>query len=310
MAWTLAFKWVRSSPGKASSASSRLSPPASAKAQKPFSTAATRKFPATNPAISLHRPFLMACLPPASLPIRKSSARYSVSFTPIRLTKPWIFCAAALTATKPRFSPRAVPPPPWPISHSADGKRVSSESSTARAATPSNFSPNPKSSSSAGRARKRASSKLLLMTTKPLHLDMREQIECAQTLASRFYTDPAILEIEKARILRRTWQLVGTLSQGCGEVNGMKRTISDPESFFTADLAGEPIIVVRDKEGALRAFSNVCRHRAGPIALGSGCKNVLRCQYHGWTYTLDGRLIGTPDVEAVEFRERSTMGIV
>jgi phenylpropionate dioxygenase-like ring-hydroxylating dioxygenase large terminal subunit len=39
----------------------------------------------------------------------------------------------------------------------------------------------------------------------------------------------------------------------------------------------------------LRAFSNVCRHRAGPIALGSGCKNVLRCQYHGWTYTLDGR---------------------
>src|SRR6202162_6697973 len=147
------------------------------------------------------------------------------------------------------------------------------------------------------------------MITKPLHLDMHEKIECAQTLASRFYTDPAILEIEKARIFRRTWQLVGTLNQPCGEVNGNKRTISDPESFFTADLAGEPIIIVRDKEGALRAFSNVCRHRAGPIALGSGCKNVLRCQYHGWTYTLDGRLIGTPDVEGVEFFERITLGI-
>jgi choline monooxygenase len=148
------------------------------------------------------------------------------------------------------------------------------------------------------------------MNTKPLQLDVNEQIECAHTLASRFYTDPAILDIEKTRIFLRTWQLVGTLSHACGEVDGGKRTISDPESFFTAEVAGEPIIVVRDKQGVLRAFSNVCRHRAGPIALGSGCKNVLRCQYHGWTYTLDGRLIGTPDVEGVEFFDRSTMGMV
>ena len=144
----------------------------------------------------------------------------------------------------------------------------------------------------------------------PLQLDLNEQIECAQTLASRFYTDPSILETEKARIFRRTWQLVGTLNHACGEVNGVNRTIADTESFFTADVAGEPIVVVRDKEGTLRAFSNVCRHRAGPIALGSGCKNVLRCAYHGWTYTLDGRLIGTPDVEGVEFFDRSTMGMV
>jgi choline monooxygenase len=148
------------------------------------------------------------------------------------------------------------------------------------------------------------------MSTKPLHLDMHEQIACAQTLASRFYTDPTILEIEKARIFQRTWQLVGTLHQSCGEANGVKRTISDAESFFTMDVVGEPVIVVRDKRGELRAFSNVCRHRAGPIALGSGCKNVLRCQYHGWTYALDGRLIGTPDVDGVEFFDRSAMGMV
>jgi len=147
------------------------------------------------------------------------------------------------------------------------------------------------------------------MQTKPFHLDVHEQIESAQTLASNFYTDHAILEIEKARIFRHTWQLVGTLDHACGEVNGVPRTIADPESFFTADIAGEPILVVRDKQGTLRAFSNVCRHRAGPIALGSGCKNVLRCQYHGWTYTLDGRLIGTPDIEGVEFFDRSTMGM-
>ena len=148
------------------------------------------------------------------------------------------------------------------------------------------------------------------MSSEPLHLDVHEQIECAHTLASRFYTDPAILDVEKERIFRRTWQLVGTLGHECGEVNGVKRTIADPESFFTVDVAGEPIIIVRDKQGTLRAFSNVCRHRAGPIALGSGCKSVLRCAYHGWTYTLDGHLIGTPDVEGVEFFDRSTMGMV
>jgi choline monooxygenase len=150
------------------------------------------------------------------------------------------------------------------------------------------------------------------MITKPtetLRLDVNEHIECAQTLASRFYTEPAILEIENARIFRRTWQLVGTLNHACGEVNGVRRSIADPESFFTTEVAGEPIVVTRDKSGVLRAFSNVCRHRAGPIASGSGCRSVLRCGYHGWTYTLDGRLIGTPDVEGVEFFDRSTMGM-
>ena len=151
------------------------------------------------------------------------------------------------------------------------------------------------------------------MPKNPLHLDVHQQIESAHTLASKFYTDPAILEVEKSHIFRRTWQLVGTLNQPCGEgrnANGAPRTIAEPESFFTADVIGEPVVVVRDQQGALRAFSNVCRHRAGPIAAGSGCKNVLRCGYHGWTYALDGRLIGTPDVEGVEFFDRTTMGMV
>jgi len=153
-------------------------------------------------------------------------------------------------------------------------------------------------------------------TPKP---EVHAQIESAHTLASRFYTDPAILEVEKTRIFRKTWQLVGTLAQPCEEraVAGATssrgigpRTIADPETFFTADVVGEPAVVVRDKQGVLRAFSNVCRHRAGPIAQGCGSRNVLRCAYHGWTYTLDGRLIGTPDIEGVEFFDRSTMGMV
>jgi phenylpropionate dioxygenase-like ring-hydroxylating dioxygenase large terminal subunit len=159
-------------------------------------------------------------------------------------------------------------------------------------------------------ARQKSSRPETLAGDDPLKIDVNEQIECAFTLASRFYTDPAVLEVERNKIFRRTWQLVGTLSQPCGEADGVKRTIADPETFFTADVVGEPIVVVRDKQGALRAFSNVCRHRAGPIAAGSGCNNVLRCGYHGWTYTLDGRLIGTPDVDGVEFFDRSTMGMV
>ncbi|HYL63611.1 MAG TPA: SRPBCC family protein [Candidatus Methylomirabilis sp.] len=144
------------------------------------------------------------------------------------------------------------------------------------------------------------------MSTPSAKPDIHYQIESAQTLASRFYTDPTILDREKSGIFRRTWQLVGTLSQQCGA----HRTISDPETFFIADVVGEPVVIVRDKQGTLRAFSNVCRHRAGPIAQGCGSKNVLRCAYHGWTYTLDGRLIGTPDIDGVEFFDRSTMGMV
>ena len=150
----------------------------------------------------------------------------------------------------------------------------------------------------------------LRMTAQPLRFEIDEKIECAETLASRFYTEPAMLELERERIFRRTWQLVGTLSQECGEVNGAKRTIADPESFFTVEVAGEPVVIVRDKSAILRAFSNVCRHRAGPIAQGAGCRHVFNCAYHGWTYTLDGRLIGTPEVDGVAFFDRSTMGMV
>jgi len=147
------------------------------------------------------------------------------------------------------------------------------------------------------------------MSTEHPRISINDKLECAETLPSRFYTDPSILALEKSKIFHRTWQFVGTLSQPCGEINGKPRTIADPESFFTCDVAGEPVVVVRDKSGTLRAFSNVCRHRAGPIAERSGCRSVFNCGYHGWTYTLDGRLIGTPEVDGMEFFDRSTMGM-
>ena len=143
-----------------------------------------------------------------------------------------------------------------------------------------------------------------------VNLGMSERMECLETLPSRFYTEPGVFGLEKEKIFRRTWQLVGTLSQVCGEAHGAPRTIAEPGAFFTVDVVGEPVVVVRDNDGVLRAFSNVCRHRAGPIAQGAGCRNVFQCGYHGWTYTLDGRLIGTPEVDGMEFFARSTMGML
>ena len=147
------------------------------------------------------------------------------------------------------------------------------------------------------------------MKPKSIEIEFERNIECAWTLPSRLYTDPAVLELEKERIFLRTWQLAGTTRQPCGEAGGIAKTLEDPETYLCADVAGEPVVLARDKDGVLRAFSNVCRHRAGPIAEGAGCRKTFRCGYHGWTYTLDGRLVGTPDVEGMEFFDRSTMGM-
>lgn len=129
--------------------------------------------------------------------------------------------------------------------------------------------------------------------------DFAEQIEQAATLPARCYTDPAWLSREIQRIFHQTWQLVGRLDQ-----------LPRPGSYFTAEVAGEPLLVVRDQTGQLRGFHNVCRHRACLVAQGAGACETLRCGYHGWTYGLDGALLGTPDFEGVANFERAKMGLV
>ncbi len=115
----------------------------------------------------------------------------------------------------------------------------------------------------------------------------------ASTLPSRFYTDPLVLAEENRNIFGRTWQLVGRLEQ-----------VREAGQFFTTTIADEPVLVVRGADGVLRAMSNVCRHRAGPIARGEGKRPVLQCGYHGWTYSLDGRLAVTPEFDGVASFDR------
>lgn len=117
----------------------------------------------------------------------------------------------------------------------------------------------------------------------------------ASTLPSRFYVDPAVLEEENRRIFAATWQLAGRAGQ-----------VGEPGQFFTTTIANEPVLVVRGHDGELRALSNVCRHRAGPVARGEGKRPVLQCGYHGWTYALDGSLHATPEFSGVAGFDRAS----
>src|SRR5690349_13682324 len=111
-------------------------------------------------------------------------------------------------------------------------------------------------------------------------------------LEPRFYTDPAVLAAEQELIFERTWQLAGHVS-----------SLAAPGAFITATAGTQPVLVVRDQDGALRAYRNVCRHRASRLLSGSGqCKGAIRCRYHGWTYRFDGSLIGVP--EGMAFGEK------
>src|SRR5579859_1369802 len=78
-------------------------------------------------------------------------------------------------------------------------------------------------------------------------------------LEPRFYTDPALLEAEKQLIFERTWQLAGHIS-----------SLPRPGSYLTARAGSQPVLVVRDEKHQLRAFKNVCRHRASRLLSGSG----------------------------------------
>jgi len=71
----------------------------------------------------------------------------------------------------------------------------------------------------------------------------------------------------------------------------MPAKFANPGDFFTTELIGEPLLLVRGADGALRGFYNVCRHRAGPPAEDADSRKLFRCGYHGWTYDLDGSLI-------------------
>jgi phenylpropionate dioxygenase-like ring-hydroxylating dioxygenase large terminal subunit len=105
----------------------------------------------------------------------------------------------------------------------------------------------------------------------------------ALTLPFSWYSDEELLRRERAQIFARTWQY-----------GGRAALVAEPGSYLTADAGGIPILVTRDRDGVLRAFLNVCRHRGAVLTEGGGTRATLQCHYHAWTYDLDGSLRSAP----------------
>src|SRR4051812_17133060 len=105
----------------------------------------------------------------------------------------------------------------------------------------------------------------------------------ATTIPWSWYSDPAVLEHERAALFRRGWHYAGHLGQ-----------LEQSGDFVACRPGGVPVLVVRDREGGLRAFLNVCRHRGAELVAGCGRRQTIQCPYHAWTYGLDGSLRAAP----------------
>ena len=99
------------------------------------------------------------------------------------------------------------------------------------------------------------------------------------------YHDPEFFGVEMTRVMRPSWQVVCHVSD-----------IANAGDWQTLEFLGESILVICGDDMNVRAFTNVCRHRASRLLIdASGCAKRLVCPYHGWTYALDGRLVGVPN---------------
>lgn len=114
------------------------------------------------------------------------------------------------------------------------------------------------------------------------------------------YHSPALLELEIREILLRHWQIVGHVSD-----------MPKPGDYLSFDLGPERAFVLRQQDGTLRAFHNLCRHRGSRIVTGEQghCKNALVCPFHGWVYNFDGTLRGAARPESFPELDRHKFGL-
>src|SRR5207237_8504725 len=111
----------------------------------------------------------------------------------------------------------------------------------------------------------------------------------ASTIPAAWYTDERIFDLEQKTVFSCSWQFAARADQ-----------LEDAGDYVTAEIAREPIVIVRGNDNALRGFFNVCRHHAAAVMTEpAGRAPQMRCPYHGWTYSLEGELNGTPDFSEV-----------
>ncbi len=121
-----------------------------------------------------------------------------------------------------------------------------------------------------------------------------------ETLPAWTYENPEFFRLERERLFMRTWQLVCHVSE-----------VKNPGDYATLDMLGERAMVMRGKDGVLRGFFNVCRHRAARVVTGErgSCARAMVCPYHGWTYGLDGKLKAVPAETSFPGLSKSKLGL-
>jgi len=125
-------------------------------------------------------------------------------------------------------------------------------------------------------------------------------VASASTIPATWYTDERVFQLEKETVFGQSWQFAARLDQ-----------LRDSGNYVTTEIAGEPIVIVRGNDGEVRGFFNVCRHHAAAVMTETaGRANQMRCPYHGWTYSLEGELKGTPDFTGVCDFDRLANGMV
>jgi len=125
-------------------------------------------------------------------------------------------------------------------------------------------------------------------------------VASASTIPATWYTDERVFHLEKETVFGQSWQFAARLDQ-----------LRESGNYVTTEIAGEPIVIVRGNDGEVRGFFNVCRHHAAAVMTETaGRANQMRCPYHGWTYSLEGELKGTPDFTGVCDFDRLANGMV
>jgi choline monooxygenase len=111
----------------------------------------------------------------------------------------------------------------------------------------------------------------------------------SHSINTQCYTDPKFLQIEREQIFHRSWQFL------CHE-----EKLREPGSYVTLSVEGQPVVAMRNREGDLKAFFNVCKHRGHELLSGEGKTRRITCPYHAWTYDLNGSLVVAPRSEHIE----------
>ncbi len=136
----------------------------------------------------------------------------------------------------------------------------------------------------------------------PALQDLRSNVaapfERAHAMPKSVYTSARFAALEQAHIFGKAWICAGRAE-----------ALKDPGDYMTLEISGEPVIILRGKDGALRGLSNVCRHRMSTLLAGRGHVRAIVCPYHAWTYNLDGSLRGAPAMSLNESFCKEAIGL-